>query len=566
MPEKQASESQEQARLAALDRYCIMDTPEESTFDLITTTVSEMLGVPFACISLVGRDRVWFKSRVGVEDTEVEREPGFCSTLVNSDVEVLHFDDAAKCVATRDNSLVREAGIRFYVGVPLEDPEGLRIGTLCAFGPTSRGLTESERRFMLNFGNLVMNEIELRRARRELQRTEIALKSAQRLESIGLVASGVAHDFNNLLGGIIGNAGLLRLHLQTDGEAQELLSEIENTSRRAVDLVGQVLTFAGRGEDSPMEATDFNRLVRETCRMLENSMRIRSRVEFDLQPDLPQVLGQSTGLRQVVMNLLTNASEASSQESSAQGPGEKATGAQVAAQTRGTVRLKTQLGSDGKILFSVSDDGMGIGEESLARLFEPFFSSKSGGRGLGLAISDRIVKQHGGSIEVKSKVGQGTTFFIELPICKVGPKTTLDATPPKPTPKGRGVILVVDDEPSVRMVAGRCLELAGYQTILANSGEQALEILSDPQCPAVAVLLDWTMPGLGGREVLEALRERGQTLPVIISSGHSEQDILDRAAGLSGGLFLKKPYTPRELAEKVGVVLSAAHEAPATLH
>lgn len=542
MPSISSPASAERERLAALERYCIIDTPAESTFDLITTTVSEMLGVPFACVSLVGRNRVWFKSRVGVEAREVEREPGFCSSVVSSDVDLLHIEDAEADERTQGNSLVGDGGIRFYVGVPLEAPEGLRIGTLCAFGPKARGLSDTESKFMQNFANLVMNEIELRRARRELERTEVALKSAQRLESIGLVASGVAHDFNNLLGGIIGNTALLRMRLHGDSQAQELLGEIETTSHRAEDLVSQVLTFAGRGEDSPMEATDFNALVRETCRMLETSMRIRSRVHLDLAKDLPPVLGQSTGLRQVVMNLLTNASEAS-------------------CRTHGSIRIQTSTEADGRVLFTVTDDGKGIGEEALARLFEPFYSSKAGGRGLGLAIVNRIVQQHGASIEVESQVGQGTTFRISLPICKA-PRPRAAAESKDDLRKGgKGIVLVVDDEPALRNVAGRCLELAGFQVLLAAGGEEALEILLDPECPAEAVLLDWTMPGVGGHEVLEVLRRNGRTLPVIISSGHSQRDILERAGGLSGGLFLKKPYTPSQLAAKMGDALGEAAQA-----
>ncbi|MEM7352816.1 MAG: ATP-binding protein, partial [Acidobacteriota bacterium] len=373
-------------RVAALERYGILDTPSETTFDIITTMLSEMLQVPHACVSLVDRNRVWFKSTVGVEVREVDREAGFCSTLVVTDEDVRHIEDASEHPETEGNSLVcGESGIRFYAGAPLCTPDGHRIGTLCAFGPTPRGITDTERTSLRNLATLVMHEIELRSMRQRLERTEAALRQAQRLESVGLVASGVAHDFNNLLSGILGNAQLLRRRLDGNEDGQELLNEIETTGRRAADLVEQVLAYAGRGEDSPSAPTDLNALVYETHHMVQASIDDGTEIDLDLADGLPAVLGQSTGLRQLVLNLLTNASEACGEA--------------------GKVQLATRLDTTtGRIVMTVGDNGHGIADEAKERIFEPFFSSKTGGRGLGLAICHRIVEQHTGTIEVESEI------------------------------------------------------------------------------------------------------------------------------------------------------------------
>ena len=182
-------------RVAALKHYEILDTPRESTFDRITQLLADMLGVPLACISLVDEDRVWFKSAVGLEVPEVEREDGFCTTLVANDQDVRHIQDASAHPETLHHSLVCTGGIRFYAGAPLCTQEGLRIGTLCAFGTEVRALTPTEHDSLRGLADLVMNEIELRRTRHELARTEATLRRSQRLESIGMVASGVAHDW-----------------------------------------------------------------------------------------------------------------------------------------------------------------------------------------------------------------------------------------------------------------------------------------------------------------------------------------------------------------------------------
>ena len=529
--------SSEEQRLEALCQYDILDSPPETTFDLITSMVSEILQVPHSCVSLVDRERVWFKSAAGVDAPEVPRELGFCSTLVISDEDVRHIEDAASHPETQSNSLVcGPPNIRFYAGAPLLTTEGHRIGTLCAFGPEPRDLTLTERATLKGLTALVMNEIELRRTRQQLSRTEEALRKAQKLESIGLVASGVAHDFNNLLGGILGHAELLRHEVRDHPECLNLLREIETTGQRASDLAGQVLAYVGRGEDIPLLPVNLNALVEETHHLVASSLETRARIHLKLGAGLPAVPAQSTGLRQLVLNLLTNASEA-------------------CAETRGNVWISTRAEAR-RVILTVRDDGHGMAPEARDRIFQPFVSSKTGGRGLGLAICHRVVEQHGGTIRVESELGHGTTFVVTLPTCPESPSPAEGLPEAEDSPAGEGRVLVVDDEPIIRELARRGLERVGYEVLVADGGQEALDILEEHALSLGAMVLDWSMPGVDGEQVLSTMKARGWAVPVVLSSGHSVEDAMDRTAGFSVTSFLKKPYRLNELELKVEEALA----------
>ncbi len=517
-------------RLAALKSYEILDTPSETSFDLVTATISQLLGVPHSCVSLVDRDRVWFKSSVGVDVSEVKREAGFCSTLVVSDEDVRHIEDARHHPETESNSLVcGQPGIRFYAGAPLCTTDGHRIGTLCAFGPEPRALSETERSSLRNLASLVMNEIELRKTRQHLKRTEAALRQSQRLESVGLVASGVAHDFNNLLVSILGNTELLSRKLASDPGAGELLGEIQSAGHRAADLVGQVLAYAGREDEAPPGAVDLNALVCETHQMLRASLPPGITIHRQLEADLPAVWGQATGLRQVVMNLLTNASQAYSEGS-------------------GDVTLATFSNPDsGTVTLSVADRGGGMSDEVQARIFEPFFTSKLGGRGLGLSICRRIVEQNDGHIELDSTVGEGTTFQVHFPICTQRAVREEVECHELPRLTAEGWVLVVDDESSVRELSSRVLTEEGYQVRLASGGFEALDVLDAHHATVSVMVLDWRMPDLDGGEVLAKMSSRGMKVPVVLASGHPEEYARAKIADYPIGAFLKKPFTLDDL-------------------
>ena len=526
----------EERRLDALYRYRILDTPKEGTFDRITKLLAHLLEVPHAGVALVDKERVWFKATHGVDAVEVSRMPGLCATAIECDG-ILHFEDATRDPTARSHPFVRDDdGIRFYVGAPLRTPDGHLIGTLFAFAPEPRGLSVSERRCIEALAELVMHEIDARRARSELDRTERALQKSQHLESIGMVASGVAHDFNNLLGGILGNVGLLRLELDNAATARELLDEIELVTRRAADLAGQVLAFVGKGDEEASFPIDLNSLIRETSYMLEAALHKETRLQLDLAAGLPSVQGNPTSLRQLIMNLITNASEAY-------------------AGAPGTVRLSTRLGADGAVLAEIADDGPGLDAATKERAFEPFFTTKSDGKGLGLAIVQRIVTGLDGSIEVISQPGNGTTMRVVLQASAEQPTATVDPRATSEDWSAEGTMLVVDDEEVILSLARRTLERVGLDVLCANSGSEALELFGRHRESIVGVVLDLSMPGMSGDETFRALRAESPDLPVILSSGHTEREATSRFEPATLQAFLQKPYSPEELRHRVREVI-----------
>ncbi len=535
----------DQHRVEALHHYEILDSLGERTFDLITSMLAEILDVPHACVSLVDTDRVWFKSSVNIVVPEVKRELGFCSTLVISNEEIRYIEDARRNPDTFNNSLVTgPPGIRFYAGAPLCTVEGYRIGTLCAFGPQPRGLEQTERQLLSRLATLVMHEIELRHARKQLKRTEEALHQSQRLDNIGMITSGIAHDFNNLLGGILGHTELLKMEVSGQESAQKILTRIQTTGRRAADLVRQLLVYAGKEEERPAEAIDFNQLIRDTHQMLESSTPPNIRWNLSLSDSLPPVLGQATGLRQLVLNLLTNAADACPEE-------------------RGEISLETDYIRDKKrVCLTVSDNGRGMVEELQDRVFEPFFSTKKEGRGLGLAICKRIVNQHGGSIHIDSKVGEGTRFWVELSVSENAldlVDTTIAAQQSITEVSGTlGLILIVDDEEDIRNIVQLTLEKYGYRVLTASGGAEAIEMMGRIQGVST-MILDWSMPDVKGEQVLKTMQERRIGWPVVLSSGGPPRSIAQEVAGFKIDGFLSKPYSLDDLVSIIEAVQKKTH-------
>lgn len=527
----------ESSRIEALQRYHILDTKCESTFDRITALTASILGVPYSCVSLVDHTRVWFKSRNGVDAVEVPRVPGLCDTAIEQDA-VYHLRDAREDPIAKSNPLVdAEGGIRFYVGVPLKTSDGYKIGTLCAFGPEPRDLPADEESWIAELGDFVMHEIEARRVRSELEHTEGALLQAQRLGSIGLVASGVAHDFNNLLCGIIGNAGLLQAEVSEAGHARKLVDEIDTVARRAAELVGQVLAYAGREEGDVHVPVDVNSLVQQTRYMLDSVIQDRTRLELSLTPGPAVVVANPASVRQLIMNLITNASES------------------YEGQT-GIVRLSTKR-IDDKVQLTVEDHGCGMTPDMAERIFEPFYTSKAEGRGLGLAVARRILESANGDIVVESKPGQGTRFRVTLPASD--DRAVNESAPSESGGRsaGAGTVLVVDDQTAILNVARRILRRADYSVLCATDGMEAIRLLDSNRDKIGVALLDMSMPVLSGADTLVELRKIVPGLRIILSSGHTEEQVRAKFDSLEIDGFLKKPYGPGELLEKISGQASA---------
>ena len=371
-------------------------------------------------------------------------------------------------------------------------------------------------------------------------KVERKLLEAQKLESLGLLAGGVAHDFNNLLTVIQGNAGMAREALDEPDMAQRCLRNIEETCRRASDLVRQMLAYSGRGRVQ-VQLLDLNRLIQEIAQLLSVSIPKSITLCFELEEDLPPVSGDSAQLQQVVMNLVTNAVEAIGE---AEGRVILRSGLRDLGEADVTgLRVAESLEPGTFVYLEVTDTGSGMNQETQARIFDPFFTTKFTGRGLGLAAMQGIVRGHGGGVEIQSRLGVGTTFRVYLPAQSGGLRASEDTLPGQPGVTGSGLVLVADDEPGIREFVQRMLIKAGFEVITAADGVEAVEHVRAHQQELRLVLLDLTMPRLGGDEALTDIRALGYTGPVIRWSGYSRLDAIPDTRAT----FLRKPFSAEDL-------------------
>lgn len=391
-----------------------------------------------------------------------------------------------------------------------------------------------------------------KRAEEERREIETQMQHAQKLESLGVLAGGIAHDFNNLLQGVIGNADLALMDLGAAHPVRETMTEIIRIAERAAELCRQMLAYSGRGK-FVIKAVDLSELVREMAHLLELSISKRAKLKYEFAPNLPAVEVDVMQVRQVVMNLITNASDAIEEQ-----------GGSIAVRTGEAERTAEQLASalmadearPGRfVFFEVEDDGAGMDDATRSRMFDPFFTSKSTGRGLGLAAVSGIVRGHHGAIEMRSAPGQGTRMRVLFPATQApAERLALDAEPVV-APRGRGTILIVDDDASVRDLGRGILERAGYRVLLASDGRQAVETFRRKRGEIRAVVLDMTMPGMNGEQTFRALMEADPELKVILSSGFSEQEALQSFDGRGPAGFLQKPYRGADLAGMLHRVL-----------
>ncbi len=394
-------------------------------------------------------------------------------------------------------------------------------------------------------------------AEQEARRLHDQLLQAQKLESLGVLAGGVAHDFNNLLVGILGNASLALADAPPDSPLRDTLEGIETAALRAAELTNQMLAYSGKGR-FVVEPLDVSALVDEMAHLLESAISKKAVLCRQLAPDLPSVEADATQLRQLVMNLITNASDALGDQ-----PGSITLRTRLVAESaRGELgaRLADADAAGPCVLIEVEDTGAGMDRATCERIFEPFFTTKFTGRGLGLAAALGIVRGHRGAIDVVSEPGCGTCFRILLPVTTVRARPTRALEESAPAAAGSGVVLVADDESVVRQMASRILGEAGFHVLEAADGRAAVERFAAQADDVSAVLLDLTMPRLGGEEALREIRAIRSDVPVILTSGYSESEIAVRFEGVQLEGFLQKPFRPADLLERIRFALALADQ------
>jgi len=372
-----------------------------------------------------------------------------------------------------------------------------------------------------------------------LKEAEQALRQTQKLESLGVLSGGIAHDFNNLLTIILGNANLGAMHLAQESPALPFLKQIEQAALRAAGLTRQLLAYGGKGQLQIIEV-DLNRLVVEMTQLLTVSISKKAVVRYDLAQSLPPILADPSQMQQIVMNLVTNASEAIGEEVS--GLITIRTGVQMVDETYGRSLLPAlPLTAGTYVTLEVSDTGCGMTPEIRERIFDPFFTTKFTGRGLGLSAMLGIIRGHQGNLKVYSEPGRGTAFKLFLPALSLGrenkPVRSVDTTW-----RGQGTLLVVDDEPGARAVARALAEGLGFQVVEATDGREGLALFELHQAEISAVLLDLTMPHMDGRQAFLGMHAVNPSIPVVLSSGYSEEDVIGDFVGRGLAGYLAKPY------------------------
>jgi PAS domain S-box-containing protein len=387
------------------------------------------------------------------------------------------------------------------------------------------------------------------------QRLINQMQHVQKLESLGVLAGGIAHDFNNLLMGILGNASLALNRMKQSTPIKKHVEQIELSAQKAADLTNQMLAYSGRGQFM-LSKVYLNVAVNEIKQLLQTVVSKDVVMKFDISDDLFPVDADITQLNQVIMNLVINASDAIDNKDG-----------QVCVSTGSIYCDKEYLTStylddplpEGKyIYFQVVDNGRGMDESTLERIFDPFFSTKDTGRGLGLAAVLGIVRGHRGAIRIESEIGKGSTFTVLLPEVDHAQEAIAETVDKK---SGRYIyndmtVLLVDDDDTVRDVTKDMLEELGFTVITAENGKKGFDLYKKRKTQINLVILDMTMPGMTGDEVFLKIREIDKDIPVILSSGYSELETATALIekGLSG--FIQKPYKQDDLYSKIEEVLN----------
>ena len=402
---------------------------------------------------------------------------------------------------------------------------------------------------------------ESKQAQEEKLELERQMLHAQKLESLGVLAGGIAHDFNNILAAILGNADLALQSLSPISPVHGNLQAIVKASKHAAEISKQMLAYSGKGQFI-IEPIDAGKVIKEMAHLLEVSISKNAVIKYDLLNNLPTFCGDVTQIRQVIMNLITNASEAIGDRD---GVISLSTGVidcdrEYLDNVNEVLRasLDEQLPEGVYVYIEVADTGCGMDEKTKERIFDPFFTTKFAGRGLGMSAVLGIVSGHKGALKISSVVSEGTTFTILFPTNEK-PDNYFAADMKDEIGRidwrGCGTVLIVDDEEAVCAVAEQMLDRMGFSVLTASNGREALNVFQKHVDEIVCVLLDLTMPYMDGVEAFNAMRRLHNSVNVILCSGYNEQEATLRFAGKGLAAFIQKPYDMAVLREKLKEVL-----------
>ena len=420
--------------------------------------------------------------------------------------------------------------------------------------PTSVAVVahRDEENSTFSYSCIIRDITEQRKAEAGRLQQERKLLQVQKAESLGVLAGGIAHDFNNLMTAVVGNANLVRGELAGDEAAATYMSEIEDAAERASALCHQMLAYAGRNPVSFAEL-DLNRLIEGTLQLLTPSINKKIGVNFEAGKDLPQVLASTTQTQQLVMNIAANGVQAMGDA-----PGQltlrtmscSLNGTEAGAQFPGY-----SLEAGDYVILEIEDTGLGMSLDVQAKIFEPFFTTKFTGQGLGLAAVVGYVRSHRGAIAVRSAVGEGALFRIAFPALAVKPARVETPATTDENWKGSGTVLLVDDDRSIRIVAGAILKKLGFTVKMAEDGRDGVEKFKQLDGEIVCVLLDLTMPVMDGFEAHSEMHRHNPNVPVLLISGYSQKLANLPADAIHPAGVLAKPFGLASLRKRMAEIL-----------
>ena len=383
---------------------------------------------------------------------------------------------------------------------------------------------------------------------------ERQIQQTQKLESLGVLAGGIAHDFNNILMAVLGHSELALDELSSMSPARRSIKEIETAARRAAELCRQMLAYSGKASFF-LERVDLREMIEEMVHLLKTSISKKAILNLDLEKGLPQIMADPAQIRQIVMNLIINASDAIGQRSGVITISLGAVKCDVDYLSR--TDLFKELAPGYYVYFEVADTGCGMGKETLEHIFEPFFTTKFAGRGLGLAAVLGIVRAHKGAIKVYSEKDRGTTFKVLFPALESSSMND-NSDPGKDIAgwKGSGTVLIADDEESLRALGSSMLEHLGFKVIAAADGKEAVDLYASYPEKIDLVILDLTMPHMDGSQAFSELKRINPEVSVIIASGYNKDDVGARFAGKNLAGVLQKPYSMSKLKELLSVIFN----------
>jgi two-component system, cell cycle sensor histidine kinase and response regulator CckA len=518
---RELSQANEHLRRAAIDHW-----KDEAALRESETRFRNLADAAPVMICAYGPDRLatfFNKGWLEFRGRPVEQELG------NGWVEGLHPDDRKSCLAAYSLAFDARRDCRLeyrlcradgeyrwvlWTGVPLYQSGGVFVGYI----GSCFDITES-------------------------RRNQDERLAAQKAESLGVLAAGIAHDFNNLLGVIYAEADLALSGLDPRLPARDHIQNINNVATRAAGIVDLLTAYAASGRAPNVEAVDLSDAVEEMLRLMRILLANRHlSVICRLGANLPPVRANGQQVRRIIMNLLTNAAEVLEDE-----------GGSITVTTALIRVLREQAASvnvaEGNyVSLAVSDTGPGMSEETVARAMDPFFTTKSLGRGMGLAVVQGIVRSHGGAIRVSSGAGQGSTFEVLLPCAAERVEEPANIPPPAVPPPQPTSLLLVEDEPTLRLAVGTFLKQRGMKVVPASDGREALDKLLDPTQKIDLVLLDLTLPDMSGFDVLAEIRKLKPDVRVVLTSAYDlDARNPNTVEGASGTTFVHKPYRLNEL-------------------